>query len=332
MNLSVFIPVISFLVACLTVLLAGEPYIGCLKQRYMGQYIREDGPQSHHAKAGTPTMGGVLIIGGIIAGLLSWGIADLISPGEFFSQALSTPVILVLLTGFCFAVLGSVDDYLKISKKKNKGVSGYTKLFVQTLMGLMIGCYVMLVEKRSTIDLFGFGHLDLGWFYPLFAAFVINGFSNAVNITDGLDGLAVSTVMLTLLAALNMLSVAHPDLSLLCWVVMGACLGFFFFNRHPARIFMGDTGSLALGGVLGAMMVLGNGELWLGLIGGIFVLEVFSVISQVISFKTTGKRIFKMAPLHHHFELCGFTEVRVVYFFAGLQFLLCTLALWLYFR
>ncbi len=315
-------PFWAFCAAFLSVMVAGDTFIDFLRKRYLGQFIREDGPQSHHSKAGTPTMGGVLIAFGVLVGL---GIL-IIFRGL---KALSPEVILVLSVGLIFALMGASDDYLKIAKKKNKGLSGYSKLAIQTTVGLFVGFW-MMSQHHSQLWFWRWGPLELGWFYPVFAMLVINGSSNAVNLTDGLDGLATSTLLLAFESVMIIFSLmGYPELSWLAWIFVGACLGFFFFNRYPARIFMGDTGSLALGGVLGTMMVVGKQEIMLLLVGGIFVIETLSVLAQVASFKATGKRIFKMAPLHHHFELCGMTEARVVHFFAALQFILCSVALWL---
>lgn len=302
----------------------GGPYINFLKKRYMGQYIREDGPQSHHSKAGTPTAGGVLILAAFLFGLL--GICIL--SGVSF---LTLPVLMVVGVTLVFGALGFVDDYLKISKKKNKGVSGYTKLAVQVLAGLAVGWSVLQADPSGTVSFFGLGSVSLGWLYPIFAAFVITAASNAVNLTDGLDGLASGTALMSFMTlSLLLFDRGAINLGLVSQMLAGAALGFLVFNRNPARIFMGDTGSLALGGALGALVVTGRMEFWLLLLGSIYVLEALSVILQVISFKTTGKRIFRMSPLHHHFELGGWKETKVVYSFVTFQFMCCILAVFLY--
>ena len=305
----------------------GGKYIDFLKQRYMGQYIREDGPQSHLSKAGTPTAGGVLILAAFIVGLIA--VAAVQGP-----SFLTPPVLLVAGITIAFGLLGFVDDYLKISKKKNKGVSGYTKLMVQVVVGAALGVYVMLNSPNgSTVSLFGLANIQLGWLYPLFTAFVITGASNSTNLTDGLDGLASGTLLMSFMTlSLLLFGISQPDLAMVSQALAGACLGFLLFNRYPARIFMGDTGSLALGGALGALVILGKVEMWIALLGAVYILESLSVILQVISFKTTGKRIFKMSPLHHHFELCGLKETQVVYSFVTFQFLCCLMAVFLYNR
>jgi phospho-N-acetylmuramoyl-pentapeptide-transferase len=305
----------------------GGPYIDFLRRRYMGQYIREDGPQSHLSKKGTPTAGGVLILAAFLAGLV---VVAILQGREFLSPG----VWIVVAVTLGFGLLGFVDDYLKISKKKNKGVSGYTKLMVQVVTGLALGFYILHSSPNGgTVSLFGLTTINLGWLYPLFTAFVITGASNSVNLTDGLDGLASGNLLLSFMTVSFLLfGVARPDLAMTAQALAGACLGFLLFNRYPARIFMGDTGSLALGGALGALVILGRLELWITLLGAIYILEALSVILQVISFKTTGKRIFRMSPIHHHFELCGMKETHVVYSFVTFQFVCCVLAVFLYNR
>lgn len=305
----------------------GGPYINYLKRRYMGQYIREDGPQSHQSKAGTPTAGGVLMLAAFLFGLL---VVTALQGPAF----LSPPVLLVVGITLGFGLLGFVDDYLKISKKKNKGVSGYTKLMVQIGVGLALGFYVLKTSPTGgDVSLFGLYTLHLGWFYPIFSAFVITGASNSVNLTDGLDGLASSTLLMSFMTlSLLLFGISMPDLAMTSQALAGACLGFLLFNRYPARIFMGDTGSLALGGALGALVMLSRIEMWIALLGTVYILEALSVILQVLSFKTTGKRIFKMSPLHHHFELCGLKETQVVYSFVTFQFICCVAAVFLYNR
>ncbi len=305
----------------------GGPYIQFLQRRYMGQYIRDDGPQSHQSKAGTPTAGGVLMLAAFLFGIAA--LAILQGPGF-----LSLPVWLVIAITLGFGLLGFVDDYLKISKKKNKGVSGYTKLLVQVAVGVALGVYILKTSPNGgNVSFFGLSTIHLGWFYPVFSAFVITGASNSVNLTDGLDGLAASNLLLSFMTlSLLLFGISMPDLAMTSQALAGACLGFLLFNRHPARIFMGDTGSLALGGALGALVILSRTEMWISLLGTIYILEALSVILQVLSFKTTGKRIFRMSPLHHHFELSGLKETQVVYSFVTFQFLCCVAALFLYNR
>jgi phospho-N-acetylmuramoyl-pentapeptide-transferase len=306
------------------VLVSGGKYIDFLKKRYLGQYIREDGPESHQSKKGTPTAGGVLILLAFIFGMFCLSVLK--------RPVFPTPQALWILgITLTFGALGFVDDYLKISKKKNKGVSGYTKLAVQILAGGALGWWMMQNNPAGSVNVFGLTNVNLGWLYPFFTAFVITGSSNAINLTDGLDGLASGTSFMTFMAfSLILFASGQTDLALVSQMLAGATLGFLMFNRYPARVFMGDTGSLALGGALGALAITARMEFWLTFLAAIFILEALSVILQVISFKTTGKRIFRMSPLHHHFELGGWHETRVVYTFVTFQFICCVLAIFLY--
>ena len=322
-----FVPLVSFA----WVMLVGPKWIAFLQSRSMGQAIREDGPQAHQSKAGTPTGGGLLILSGLFIGL---GVAWLFGLQLWATTDVYWVLAITLVLGFA----GFWDDWIKVNKNKNKGLGGYTKLAIQGGLGLALGLYVMLVQERTSVPLLLWGSLDLGLFYPLFAAFVVTGASNAVNLTDGLDGLAGSTSACTFLCLMLLfLSELHPerawvfpDLGLVCLILAASIAGFLWFNRYPARLFMGDTGSLALGGAMGAMAVLSQNSLWLAICGGMFVAEAMSVILQVISFKTTGKRIFKMSPLHHHFELCGMHETTVVIWFFLAQLALCAVTVWFY--
>ncbi len=305
-------------------LILGPPYIRILKEKTFGQYIREDGPESHKKKAGTPTMGGLLILVTALltlAGFLIW------KPG-LINMELGWAVLLLLV----FALMGFSDDYLKIAKKKNKGLSGWSKLLFQVVFSGGLGVWMMW-QGGSSLSLFGPHAINLGWLYPLFAVLVITGASNAYNLTDGLDGLAGGTGFVSLIGFAFLLSVGHPSLMLFALVLAGGCLGFLVFNRYPARIFMGDTGSLAIGGAMGAMAILGKVELYLLLLGAIYVLETLCVILQVSYFKLTkGKRLFKMSPLHHHFELSGWKEPTIVFTFTMTQILLSVIAVLLYNR
>ena len=288
-----------------------------------GQPIREDGPQSHLlTKKGTPTMGGLMILSGIIFSSLLW---------SDFSNPL---VWIVLMVTIGFGLIGFYDDYLKITKRSSKhGFSGRRRLAAEFLFA-GIACLLLMAVTASPLNtslalpFLKEWLIDLGWFFVVFGAFVIVGAGNAVNLTDGLDGLAIVPVMIAaasfgLIAYLcgnavfaNYLQVHHTpgtgELAVLCGAVIGAGLGFLWYNAPPAQIFMGDTGSLALGGLLGSVAVATKHEIVLAIIGGIFVMEAVSVIVQVISFKTTGKRVFKMAPIHHHFEHLGWSESQVV--------------------
>ncbi|MDD3012303.1 MAG: phospho-N-acetylmuramoyl-pentapeptide-transferase [Candidatus Gastranaerophilales bacterium] len=314
---------VSALLSMLLTLLAGVPYIDFLKKNMYGQFIREDGPASHNKKAGTPTMGGLIIVIPAIVGAVLSLVMD---------QKTSIEALIVLIIFGLFTFIGLRDDIAKIAQKQNKGLSARRKLLLQILIASIPALYITYMGERS-ISVFGLANVDIGTFYPFFAVFIITGFSNAVNLTDGLDGLASGTVAFALSAmtAICMLMGKH-DLAIISAAIAGSCFGFLYYNKFPAKIFMGDTGSLALGGVLGTLAVIGKFELWLLIIGGIFVIETLSVILQVISFKTTGKRIFKMSPVHHHFELIGWSETKVVYtfWFVGIIFALIGSILKLY--
>ena len=287
-----------------------------------GQPIREDGPESHLlTKKGTPTMGGVLILTALGTSTLLW--ADL-SNGY---------VWVVLLVTLGYGGIGFIDDYIKLTKRSSKGLSGRLKLLFQTIIGLIAAITTMLLTSPElatslAVPIFKDLLIELGTLFPFFAVLVMVGASNAVNLTDGLDGLAIVPVMIAagcfaLIAYLvgNVIFsdylgipyvVGTGELAVFCGAMVGASLGFLWFNAPPAMIFMGDTGSLGMGGALGSVAVVTKHELVLGIIGGLFVLEAVSVIVQVISFKLTGKRVFRMAPLHHHFEKMGWQEPTIV--------------------
>lgn len=299
---------VSCLIALLLTLILGVPYISHLKQKTYSQYIREEGPESHSIKSGTPTMGGIMIvIPSILSAILALAMA----------QRITTESLIALLVFALFMLAGFKDDYKKVTKKQNKGLSARGKLLLQFFIALIPSLYVGLAGD-SAITFFGHS-LELGYIYPFFAMFIIVGSSNAVNLTDGLDGLATSTSIIALIATSYVLvSNGRYDLAIVAAAVIGSSIGFLYFNKYPAKVFMGDTGSLALGGILGTIAVLGKFELLLAIIGMIFVVETLSVIIQVTSFKTTGKRVFKMSPIHHHFELCGWHEIKIVYMFCGI--------------
>jgi phospho-N-acetylmuramoyl-pentapeptide-transferase len=309
--------------ALLFVFLFGPTIIAALRVRQgKGQPIRADGPQSHLlTKKGTPTMGGLMILSGLVVTTLLW--ANLANPH----------VWVVLFVTIGFGCIGLYDDYLKVSKATNSGYSGRARLAIEALVALIASFVLVKIgsPELSTTLTFPFFKelmLNLGWFFVPVAAFVIVGAGNAVNLTDGLDGLAIVPVMIAaasfaLIAYLSGNAVLadylqiHPvagtgELAVVCGALIGAGLGFLWFNAPPAAIFMGDTGSLALGGLLGAVAVSTKQEIVLAIVGGLFVLEAVSVIVQVASFKLTGKRVFKMAPIHHHFEALGWTEAQVV--------------------
>jgi phospho-N-acetylmuramoyl-pentapeptide-transferase len=314
--------------ALLIGLVIGPKFIGWLRVKQgKGQPIRDDGPKTHLAKVGTPTMGGLMILTALSITMLLW--MDL---GNRFTWA-------CLFVTVGFGLIGFLDDYDKVTKRSHKGVSGKVRLAAEFAIG-GIAAVIILHDGNSNLYLpFHNGPvLDLGWFYVLFAAFVIAGFGNAVNLTDGLDGLATMPVVIAALAFFVItylvgnakfaayLGIPHVpgagDLTILCAAIIGAGLAFLWFNAPPAAVFMGDTGSLALGGVLGTMAVVAHHEVVLLIIGGLFVLETISVILQVFFYKRTGKRIFRMAPIHHHFEQLGWAEATVVIRFWIISFVL----------
>ena len=309
--------------ALVFVFLFGQPIIDTLRLKQgKGQPIREDGPASHLVtKKGTPTMGGLMILSGLLVSTLLWA-----NPANPY-------VWVVLGVTLCFGLIGFYDDYLKVTKQTHNGFSGRTRLIVEAVIAL-VACAVLTRLGRGPIAtsiVFPFFKdmvFNLGAFFVIVGAFIIVGAGNAVNLTDGLDGLAIVPVMIAA-ATFGLISYivgnalfseylqlhfvsGTGELSVLCGAMIGAGLGFLWFNAPPASIFMGDTGSLALGGLLGATAVAIKHEIVLAIVGGLFVLEAVSVIVQVVSFKLTGKRVFKMAPIHHHYEQLGWTEPQIV--------------------
>lgn len=312
---------VAGLTAFLLTLLAGVPYLDFLRKKLYGQYIREEGPASHAQKSGTPTTGGIIIV-------LPALIASVVT--LVMNRIFNIDSVIVLIPCFLFMLLGLNDDYQKITKKQNKGLSARKKLLLQIAIALIPALYITL-HGNTSVSLFGLTKIDIGYFYPLWAIFVIIGASNAVNLTDGLDGLASGTIFISLIACAFISSgLDRNDLAIICMAGAGSCLGFLYYNYNPAKMFMGDTGSVALGGLLGTLGIIGRFELWLLIIGVIFIAETLSVIIQVISFKTTGKRVFKMSPLHHHFELCGWSEKKVVHAFWAIGFIFAVIGIILF--
>ena len=314
------------------------PYmIAWLRRGRLGQRVRQEGPQSHLTKAGTPTMGGLLIVTAIVVPTLMWG--------NFHSR----PLWLALLATVWLGMLGFVDDYLRVVKGMPKGLLGRYKMAGQIVLGGLIGLILVLwpepgLEATWThVPFFKFRFIDFGLLFVPFVILVVTGSSNAVNLTDGLDGLASGLVAIAAIAFAGMCYVSGHvkfsgylnisylryagELTVFCAAVLGAALGFLWYNCHPADVFMGDTGSLALGGALGTVAVLIKREFWLLMVGGVFVVEAVSVMLQVFSFKMWGRRVFRMAPLHHHFELQGWAESRVVLRFYIVGALLALLSL-----
>ncbi len=312
--------IVAALIAFVLALLFGVPYIEFLKKKMLGQYIREEAPESHAKKGGTPTTGGVfLVAAAVVSAVVSL----------FMAEKASTSAFLLLITFIFFMFAGFQDDAQKFAHHDNKGLSARGKLLLQIAIACLPVMYVTISGR--TFLTFGEFTLNLGYLYPIFGVFLITGVSNAVNLTDGLDGLAASNMIISLgaLTLINLI-MGNVDIAIICAAVMGACLGFLYFNRNPARVFMGDTGSLALGGVLGTIAVMGKFELWLIPIGIIYLIETLSVMLQVTSFKLTGKRIFKMSPIHHHFELSGWKETTIVKVFSLVTFLFSAIAVGLF--
>ncbi|MEO8375896.1 MAG: phospho-N-acetylmuramoyl-pentapeptide-transferase [Sphingomonas bacterium] len=299
-------------------LLIGPRFIGWLRVRQgKGQPIRSDGPQSHLAKRGTPTMGGLMILTSLIVSMLLW--MDLTNPFVWACAFVTLG----------FGVIGFLDDYDKVTKASHKGVSGRIRLIGEFVIAGIASAIIVHQNGTHLYLPFTTGiSIDLGYFYIAFAAFTIVAFGNAVNLTDGLDGLATMPVIIAAVAFMIIvylagnakfaayLGIPHVpragELAIFCGGMVGAGLAFLWFNAPPAAVFMGDTGSLALGGALGAIAVVAHHEIVLGIIGGLFVIEALSVIIQVFFYKRTGKRVFKMAPIHHHFEQLGWSEPTVV--------------------
>lgn len=329
--------ILGILTALIMALMIGPTMIRRLSQHHVGQVIRQDGPQSHLSKAGTPTMGGALVLIAISVSTLLW------------SDLTNHYVWLVLIVTLGFGAIGWWDDYLKLFLKNSKGLSAKRKLLFQSIIALGAACYLyniahLPIETQLIFPFFKNLLWHLGPFYILWTYCVIVGSSNAVNLTDGLDGLAILPAVMVAGALgifayvtgniqfANYLSIPYVpgtgEIVVFCGALVGAGLGFLWFNTYPAQVFMGDVGALSLGAALGIVAVIVRQELVLLIMGGVFVLETVSVILQVASFKLTGKRIFRMAPIHHHFELKGWPEPRVIVRFWIITFVLvlCGLA------
>lgn len=308
---------VAFLLGLIICLLLGVPYIEFLKRKMFGQFVREDAPEGHAQKAGTPTTGGVFIVAAIV-------VSSIITLS--LNRTFNAPAIIILITLFFYALAGLQDDILKIKGKVNKGLSAKGKFLRQVAIALLPALFITLAHNTS-IQI-GYAHINLMWLYPIFAIFIITGFSNAYNLTDGLDGLAASTGVFAFFACVVIASILnYQHVAIIAAATMGALVGFLKYNKPKAEVFMGDTGSLALGGLLGTLAVMGKFEFYLLILAGVFVIETLSVIIQVISFKTTGKRVFKMSPIHHHFELCGWSEEKIVMVFAFVSFVFSALAI-----
>ncbi|MCR3921517.1 MAG: phospho-N-acetylmuramoyl-pentapeptide-transferase [Firmicutes bacterium] len=291
-------------------------FISTVRRLAFGQQIREEGPRKHLQKAGTPTMGGVIFL-----------IAFLPAVYLFAPKSISLYLAIFLMLGN--GLLGFIDDYLKVVRKQSLGLKARSKLLGQIIIVVLfywgwrsIGASTALMVPFTSYS------IELGWLYLPFLLFFILGYTNAVNLTDGVDGLAAGTAILSLLAYMLVATMQGAlGLAQFSATMIGAVFAFLVFNLHPARVFMGDVGSLALGGALAALAILTKTELYLLIIGGVFVIETFSVIIQVIAFQSTGKRVFRMSPLHHHYELGGYSEWRVVTGFWALGFILAVIGL-----
>lgn len=336
---------LAAITALILSLFIGPKIINLLQRHQIGEEIRHDGPKSHLAKAGTPTMGGLIMLGAILISVLMWA-----KLSNFYIR-------LIFVATVWMGFIGFIDDYLKVVKKYKKGLIGRYKLLGQVTLGLFIGGLIYFnpdfiqqgLNENTSVPFFKNYEVQFGIFYIPVVILVITGTSNAVNLTDGLDGLATGLIAIAVLAFAGMSYVTgninfsdylniiylpgSGELTVYCLAIVGAAMGFLWFNSYPAQVFMGDTGALALGGVLGAVAILLKKEILLILIGGVFVIEALSVIIQTTYFKYTkkrngsGKRIFRMAPLHHHFELKGWHEAKVVVRFWIIGILLALLSL-----
>ncbi|BAF60045.1 MAG: phospho-N-acetylmuramoyl-pentapeptide-transferase [Pelotomaculum sp.] len=305
---------VAFTVSLAVTLIAGPLVIPVLRRLKFGQSIRSDGPSRHLQKAGTPTMGGIIFLAGTAAG------------GFLLIRSADGLIVLLMALGYGF--IGFLDDYIKVVLKRSLGLRAREKLLGQVLLAAALAYWAVFEAGRGTGIVLPFSgfltpggiQMDLGWWpFLAFTVLLVVFMSNAVNLTDGLDGLAAGVSMLVALALVPVaLAADRAGVAAGMAALAGGCLGFLFFNFHPAKVFMGDTGSLALGGGLCAAAVVTKSELLFLIIGGIYVLEALSVIIQVISFQTTGRRVFRMSPLHHHFELGGWSENRVVITFWAL--------------
>ena len=328
---------LAVITAMVLSLIMGPWIINRLRQISITQQIRNDGPQTHLKKSGTPTMGGIIIILSIFITMMLWG--DI---GNIYVW-----VVIVSLIGY--GCIGLVDDYLKVVRKNSKGLRAWYKFGAQISLALLIGVMLYMNPNdpyRSVLNVPFFKRwlFELGWFYIPFSIVVIVGSSNAVNLTDGIDGLAIGLVAIAALANMILVYISGNakfaqylqvlylqgtgELTVFCGAMLGAALGFLWFNSYPADVFMGDVGSLGLGGALGTLAVITKHEIVLAIVGGIFVIETLSVMFQVASFKMTGKRIFRMAPIHHHFELKGWHESKVIvrFWIIGIMLALLSLA------
>ena len=329
--------IFAALTALTIALFVGPSMIRMLAARQIGQVVRDDGPNTHLGKKGTPTMGGALILVAVTAGTLLW------------AELSNRFVWIALAVTLAFGLIGFYDDYRKVTKQRNLGLTAKAKFGLQVAVAVVIGVVLVklahmgLFTTRFSFPFFKTWTPDLGWFYVIFIVIVIVGAANAVNLTDGLDGLAIGSSLIaaatfailsyvvgnavaaTYLGIINVKGTG--ELTVFCAALVGSSLGFLWYNCNPAEVFMGDVGSMALGGAIGTVAVLTKQEILLVMVGGLFVLEALSVIIQVASFRLTGRRVFRMAPLHHHFELMGWPEPKVIIRFWILAILFALMSL-----
>lgn len=311
--MTIYSNAVYVIISLIISLIFGKIFIPVLQRLKAGQSIREDGPQSHLIKSGTPTMGGVIFLATLLVGTL------------IFRNFTMNNLMLIFST-FAFGIVGFIDDYIKVVKKRNLGLTAKQKLVLQIIATLVLIFYQYKSADLSTeiINPITNNMINMGWLYIPFILFVVVGTVNSVNLTDGLDGLSSGvTVILLFFLSLVAARMERASIAVFCLILAGSLLGFLFYNKYPAKVFMGDTGSLALGGAVSAIAVLLNIPLLLPIVGGVYFIETLSVIIQVISFKTRGKRVFLMAPLHHHFEQKGWKETKVVIVFYIAEIVLC---------
>lgn len=316
--MNVIILIITIAIAFLITVLLSPIVIPILRRMKFGQSIREEGPKSHAKKSGTPTMGGVMIIISIV-------ITSLIITQKVSTAKASYELWLLLFVLVGYGLVGFLDDFIKVALKRNLGLTSRQKMLGQLLVAFIFVFILKINDFPTYIHIPGTSiEWNLGWGYAILVVFMLVGASNAVNLTDGLDGLLAGTATIAFGAFAIIVWYQNPqmEINIFALSVVGALLGFLVFNAHPAKVFMGDTGSLALGAAIAGLAILTKFEVLLVIIGGVFVIETLSVIIQVISFKTTGKRVFRMSPLHHHYELLGWSEWRVVttFWLVGLVF------------
>lgn len=310
------------LIAIIMSLLLGVPYIDFMKKKAYSQYLREEVASMHAYKEKTPTTGGVFIVISII-------IASIIA--LFMAQKTTTRAIIVIMTLIFYTFTGFEDDIKKIKAQQNLGLSARAKLMLQIAVAMLPAFYIIF-SNQTEVSFLNFS-FNLGWFYPIFVVFMMVGASNATNLTDGLDGLAGSSSVIAFLACTIICFLNNNiDLAIISFATCCSCLGFLYFNKKPAKIFMGDTGSLALGGLLATIAIMGKFELWLIPIAIVFICETLSVMIQVTSYKLTGKRVFKMSPIHHHFELSGWSENKIVTVFSLITLVSCVVTILVYYN